>query len=264
MKLKQERSTDFKASVGQAQVTLQADWQKYLKPARRIGLEILIARDDKGKDLEISKGLTGDDENNGVIVAGNGRFVVRRGGMVVAAGGIGGGLEEDQTAQSFTLKGLSAGATKISLQGAARFSFPLDKADVVIDNPAAAEPQQAGDVTVAVKNQGAGRFWKVTFTQTPGRPPVVAEDVDGRIDKDSFVAVDDAGKEHQATLSDARGGELQLVMRGGQAADGTPLASYLATFATLQNRMPKQIRFKFVSQVFVKTVPLVLKDIALP
>lgn len=258
VKLKHERSTDFKASQGQAEVVLEADWQKHLKPSKRIDLEIKSAKDDKGAELEIVKGQSSDDDNNGVVVVGNGRFVMRRGGVVV-----GGAVAEESTTELFTLKSVTAGASRISLQGTARFSFPLEKSDVVFENPAAPEPQQTGDLTVAIKNLAAGRIWKVTLTHTPGRPPVAPEDIDGRIDKESFVAIDDAGKEHKATLNDSRA-EMQIFMRRGEVPDGTPLAAYQAVFPTLQGGKPKQIRFKFVSQVFVKTVPFAIKDVPLP
>ena len=259
VKLKQERSTDFKTSEGQAQLTLEADWQKYLKPSKRVDLEIRSATDDKGATLEATKSGLLDDGNDGLVVVGNGRFIVRQGGVVVGAM-----TSSQQTSQIFTLKGLSAGATRISLQGVARFSFPLEKTDVVFDKPGTADPQQAGDVTIALKNQGAGRFWKITLTHTPGRPAVNAEDIDGRIDKESFIALDDAGKEHKATLNESRGGDMQALLRGAEVPDGTPLATFQANFPTLQNRMPKEIRFKFVSQVFIKTVPFTLRDIPLP
>jgi hypothetical protein len=259
VKLKHERSTDFKATQGQAELVLEPDWQKYLKPSKRIGLEIKSARDDKGAELEIVKGQSGDDDNNnGVVVVGNGRFVMRRGGVVVGAA-----VNEEAMTELYTLKGVTAGASKISIQGAARFNFPLDKSDVVFENPAAPEPQQTGDLTIAIKNQGAGRIWKITLTHTPGRPEVAPEDIDGRVDKESFVAIDDAGKEHKGTLNDLRT-EIQIFMRRGELPDGTPLATYQAVFPTLQGKLPKQIRFKFVSQVFVKTVPFAIKDIPLP
>src|SRR6185436_10033486 len=86
MKLKHERSTDFKASQGQGEVVLEADWQKYLKPSKRIGLEIKSAKDDKGAELEVVKGLS-DEDNNGLVVVNNNRFIMRRNGVVVAAGG---------------------------------------------------------------------------------------------------------------------------------------------------------------------------------
>jgi len=259
LKLKHERSTDFKASQGQTEVVLEADWQKYLKPSKRVGLELKSAKDDKGAELEVLKGQTDDDNNGGMVVVNNNRFIMRRNGVVVAAGGLG----EETSSDTFTLKGMTAGTSRLTLQGTARFSFPLDKSDVVFENPASAEPQQTGDLTIAIRNQAGGRLWKITMTRTPGRPQVAPEDIDGRLDKDSFVAIDDAGKEHKANLNESRN-DLQVIMRGGELPDGTPLATYQAMFPTLQGRMPKQIRFKFVTQVFVKTVPFVIKDIPLP
>jgi hypothetical protein len=260
LKLKHERSTDFKASQGQTEVVLDADWQKYLKPSKKVGLELKSAKDDKGAELEVIKGQTDDDNNGGMVVVNNNRFIMRRNGVVVAAGGGGG---EESSSETFTLKGMTAGVSRITLQGTARFNFPLDKSDVVFENPAAAEPQQTGDLTITVKNQAGGRLWKIAMTRTPGRPQVTPEDIDARLDKDSFVAIDDAGKEHKAGLTESRT-DLQMLLRGAELPDGTPLATYQAVFPTLQGRMPKQIRFKFVTQVFVKTVPFVIKDIPLP
>ncbi|MBI3715519.1 MAG: hypothetical protein HY255_05955 [Betaproteobacteria bacterium] len=252
VKLQHERTTDFKSSNGEAHLLLEADWQKYLKPSRQVDLEIRAATDDKGGALEILKSVPGTEENE-VALWLNAR--VRRGG---------GGDTEQQNLQPFTLKGLSRGAVRLSLQGTAKFRFPLEKADILFDKPATAEPKQEGDVTISLKNQGDARIWRLTLTHTQGRPPVIPEDLDGAVDKESFVALDEAGKEHPATLHESRDKEARVVIRGAEMPEGTPLAIYQVVFPTLEGRMPKGIRFKFVSQVFVKSVPFVISDIPLP
>ncbi len=260
VKLKQERSTDFKTSDAQVQLSLAADWERYLKPSRRVVLEVRKATDDKGGALEVGTAEEVDDGNGGRIVIGGRRILMRLGGAVMVAA-----AADEEAAHFFTLKGLSPGATRITVQGLAQFMFPLEKKDVVFENPGADEPQQAGDVALALRSQGSGRAWRLTLSQTPGRPLVRPQDMDGRIDRESVVALDEAGKEHQGTLSDAGSREeMQMVMLGREVPAGTPLATFQAVFPTLQNRLPKKIRFKFVSQVFVKSVPFTLADIALP
>jgi hypothetical protein len=260
VKLKHERSTDWKTSEAQAQFTLEADWQKYLKPSKKVDLEIRKATDGQGTELEAVKAGTGDEGVEGIVAMGGGRFIMRRAGVIV-----GQVTAEEQTAQLFTLKGLRPGATRLTVQGVARFHFPLEKTDVVFSKPASGEAQQAGDVTISLKSMGGGRVWKIALSHTPGRPAVNPEDLDGRIDRESVVALDDAGKEHKGTVNESRPMEMQFVVRGGiEVPDGTPLLSFQALFPTLENRIPKEIHFKFVSQVFVKSVPFTLSDIALP
>jgi hypothetical protein len=257
VRIKQERSTDFKSSEGQVQVSFKADWQKYLKPSSRMDIDIKNVTDDKGAALEVQKTDEGIDDGNGGFV------VVRRGRMIVRqAGGM--ATSDEPNLQPFAFKGLSAGATRLSLQGVARFRFPLEKTDVVFEKPATADPQKVGDLLLGLRNMGNGRAWKLTLTHAPGRPPVDMSDLDTRLDAESFVALDDAGREYKGMLNEASATDDAFQRFRGEVPDGTPLATYHAMFPTLQNAQPKVIRFKFVSQVFVKSVPFALKDVPLP
>ncbi|HXX93474.1 MAG TPA: hypothetical protein VEN81_07555, partial [Planctomycetota bacterium] len=152
VKLKQERSTDFKAKTAQVQLTLDADWQKYLSPSKRYDLEIKKAADDRGGMLEVHRGEDAED-GNGQVMLGGGRVVMRRAVMMQ---GLAAGAEAP--AQTWTLKGLSPGASRLSIQGIARFSFPLEKTDVAFDKPAAADAKEAGDYTIALKSLVVGRL----------------------------------------------------------------------------------------------------------
>jgi hypothetical protein len=258
VKLKQERSTDFKAKVAQVQLSLDADWQKYLTPSKKYEIEIKKATDDKGATLEVHRGEDADEANAGLIVGG-GRIVMRRAVMMAGIGGAG-----ESTAQPWTLKGLSAGASRLSVAGVARFSFPLDKTDVTFDKPAAGESHEAGDYTIAMKSLVAGRLWSVTFTRSKGRPDTGPDDIENRLDKESLVAIDEDGNEHKGQLLPTHATVQVFVGGGGAVPEGTPLATFQAMFPTLRNRAPKEIRFKFVGQAFLKSVPFSLENVELP
>lgn len=255
VKLRHERSTDYKTIEGQVQLALEADWQRYLKPSKRVDLDISRATDDKGTTLEAFK--AGSDDPGEVLgIAANGRILMKQAG---AQGG-----DDVQPSQMFTLRGLTTGATRISLRARARFSFPLEKMDVVFDKPAAAKDQEAGELSISLKNQGAARIWRLTLTHIQGRPAVNPEALDARIDRESFVAVDDSGKEYPAILHESSSQERQVFRRGAEVPEGSPLAVYQVVFPSLEDRPAKQIRFKFVSEIFVKTVPFALDDFSLP
>jgi len=256
VKLKQERSTDFKTKNAQVQLTLDADWQKYLSPWKRYEIEIKKASDDKGGALEVRKGEDGED---GVIMAGGARIAMKRAIMMAGLPGAG------ESLQPWTLKGLSAGASRLTIHGVARFSFPLDKGDVTFDKPAAGDSREAGDYTIALKGLVANRLWSLTFTRAKGKPEGGApEDVESRLDKDSLVAIDEDGNEHKGQLIPTHASVQVFVGGGGAVPEGTPLATFQAMFPTLRNRAPKEIRFKFVGQAFVKSVPFTMENIELP
>jgi hypothetical protein len=258
VKLRHEHSTDFKTREGQVELALEADWLNPLKPSKRVEMTVQNATDDKGATLEAIRSES-DDEGNNVLVAANGRILLQRAGNP-------GGAEAPtaQPVQVFFLKGLRSGATRVSLSGKARFRFPLEKSDLVFDKPATADALQEGGYSFSLRNQGTNRVWRLTLTAVQGGQAINPEDVDGCIDRESIVAVDDAGKEHPATLHSSRGSDRDVVLRGGQVPAGTPLAVYQVVFPTLEERAVKTIRFKVLTQVFVKTVPFAFNDIPLP
>jgi hypothetical protein len=256
VRLKQERSTDFKApKTAQVQLSLDADWQKYLNPSRRYEIDLKKAVDDKGAALEIRRGE--DDDASNMFVGGGGRIVVKR--AMVMAGGVG---NAEPTPQPFTLKGLSSGATRVSLQGTVRFSFPLDKVDVVFEKAAAGETKDVGDYSITLRPLVANRLWSLSFARAKGRPEGGQEDVDSRLDKDSLVAIDDDGTEHKGMFIPTHASVA--FVGGGALPEGAPLATYQTNFQTLRNRTPKEIHFKFVSQAFVKSVPFAFDGLELP
>jgi len=258
VKLKQERSTDFKApKTAQVQLSLDADWQKYLSPSKRYEVDLKKAVDDKGATLEIRKGE--DDDGTNMFVGGGGRIVVKRAMMVAGVGGMNG----DPQPQPFTLKGLSAGATKLTLQGVVKFSFPLDKVDVLFEKAAAGETKDVGDYSITLRPLVANRLWSLSFARAKGKPEGGQEDVDNRLDKDSLVAIDDDGTEHKGMFIPTHA-SVAFVGGGGALPEGTPLATYQTNFQTLRNRTPKEIRFKFVGQAFVKSVPFSFDNLDLP
>ncbi len=259
VKLKQERSTDFKTKIAQVQLSLDADWQKYLSPWKKYDIDLKKASDDKGGALEVHRGEDADDGNGGVMVAGGARIVMKRAIMMAGIPGAG-----DPASQPWTLKGLSAGATRLTIQGVARFSFPLDKGDVTFDKPTTGESREAGDYTIGLKSLVANRLWSLTFSRTKGRPEAAPEDVEGRLDKDSLAAIDDDGNEHKGQLIPTHASVQVFVGGGGAVPEGTPVATFQAMFPTLRNRAPKEIRFKFVGQAFVKSVPFTLENVELP
>jgi len=262
VRLKQERSTDFKARTAQIQLSLEADWQKHLSPSKRYEIEVRKAVDDKGGTLEVRKGEDWDDPN-GVMVAGGARIVMMK-RAVMMAGGAGGALE---TVQPFTLKGLTSGATRVTLQGVAKFTFPLDKTDVKFEKPGASETREAGDYSIALKNLASGRLWTLTFARAKGKGDAGSvEDIDGRLDKESMVAVDEDGAEHKATLIPTTASGIQIMVGPGGVVqpEGTPLATYQVMFPALRNKPIKELRFKFVGQAFVKQVPFAFEGLELP
>jgi hypothetical protein len=260
VRLKQERTTDFKATSTQIQLSLEADWQKYLAPAKRIEFDLRNATDDKGGTLEVQKAEEVDDGGAGFVVVNNNRVVVRRGGRLIARP-----VVEEPMAQPFTLKGVDPGARKFSIQGVARFYFPLDKAEVVFEKPGTGEPQQTGDVAIALKSIGSGRFWTLTFTKAAGRGEGNWDDIESRLDPESLTALDENGKEHKGQLNPGGNQNLEMFVNPGRGVpEGLPLATFQAVFPTLQKQTAKEIRFKFVTQVFVKSIPFKLDDVPLP
>lgn len=260
VRLRQERSTDFKARTAQIQLSLDADWQKHLSPARRYEIEVRKAVDDKGGSLDVRKGEDWDDPNG--VLMGGARIVMKR--AVMMAGGAGGAPD---AVQPFTLKGLSPGATRVTLQGVAKFTFPLDKTDVKFEKPGASETREAGDYSIALKNLASGRLWTLTFARAKGKGDAGSvEDVDGRLDKESMVAVDEDGAEHKATLIPTTASGIQIMVGPGGVVqpEGTPLATYQVMFPALRNKPIKELRFKFVGQAFVKQVPFAFEGLELP
>jgi hypothetical protein len=257
VRLRHEHSTDFKTAEGQVELAIESDWQRSLKPSRKVDLDLRTVVDDKGAVLELAKSET-EDEGSDLVVMANGRVLGRQ--VRIRPEG------DDRSApvQSLTFKGLKPGATRISIRGRARFRFPLEKSELVFEKPASGEPVVEGSLSFSFRNQGATRIWKLTLTQVQGAPPMNPEDLDGRIDVDSFVAVDDTGKTHPATLNASREDERRQRVRGAPAPAGAPLAEYQVVFPTLEERTVKTIRFKYLSQVFVKTVPFAFADVPLP
>lgn len=248
-KVRYERVTDFKEKSAKVYLTFAADHEKYLKPARRYELDLAKATDDQGTSLEIKSGIEGDDFNRLF----GGKIVVR------VAGGV--ALADPDTAQSFTLRGLSAGATRVELSGTARFSFPLGHTEVSFTQFDRPETKEVGDFSITLERAAAGRIWTVTFRSA--KPAgAVYDEVTQRVDASSVVAVDEDGTEHRADTFGASN-ETAVFRRPGAQEYGTQVV-YQARFTTLRGKGVKAFRFKFVEGMYEKRVPFAFKGVELP
>jgi hypothetical protein len=252
LKMRLERSTDFKDRKATLHLTLGADYERYLKPSKKIDLEIARATDDKGTALEARAG-TGAEEDDFIGL----RRVIRvMPGMPTAP----------EAGQPFFLKGLAPGATRVTLSGTARFSFPLDLREVVFDKVEAGEAREAGDYTVKIERLVARRFWTVSIRKTRGKGDGAgAQDLDARLDKDSGVAVDEDGTEHKGVFTPSLDREMQIVVGpGGVVQESGGGGTYQLSFPSLGAKKARQLKFRFVDSTFVKPVPLKFEGLELP
>ncbi len=117
-----ERGTDFKGKTASATVTLAADWDRRLKPSKIVEIDLAKASDGLDSALEISAADAGV-----VVVRGVPGAQLRVAGMNFP--------EPGENVRTFSLKNLSPAATRIDLEGVARFTFPLDYKDVRFEKP---------------------------------------------------------------------------------------------------------------------------------
>jgi hypothetical protein len=240
-----ERGTDFKGKTASATVTLAADWDKRLKPSKIVEIDLAKASDGLDSAVEISAADAGV-----VVVRGVPGAQLRVAGMNFP--------EPGENVRSYSLKNLSPAATRIDLEGVARFTFPLDYKDVRFEKPGTVESRDLGDTTVRVSRGGSTEIWMVSFHKNPSATtPSWSRTIGQRFDADSFVVVDADGNEFTGTMrAPNRGRQVDLMSDVSvwfQAA--IPRNSTVAV---------KEVRFRFVDQTLVKTLPFKFTGLALP
>jgi len=252
--LRLTRSTDFKVRSSVLACALEADHDPTVKPSRDRDLELIRATDDKGTLLEIRQG---DDPEDGQQQQVFNRFRINR---ALRAGIV------TQTAPSlWSLKGLPADARKVSLYGQVRFRFPLDRADVKIENPQGGESRELGDYTVRLDASNNKR-WTLSFRKTKGSTsPQAFEEILRRLDAEAAVAIDEDGMEHRGTLAPAPDTmAANIVIVNGQVQETVDALGFLFQFPTLKAKAIKELRFRFADKLFEKLVPFALEDVELP
>lgn len=259
--MKLERSTDFKAKKASLFLTLDADHEKYLKPSKNPDLEITKALDDRGTALEVREG-EGEDEAANVL---GGRAFAK---VFIAAGGAAlGGGDSALGQKSYTIRGLADGASRISLQGTARFRFPLETREIKFEKPDTGMTRETTDYTLRLEAQGNRQQWNVVFRRkkaSAGATGTLQEEVEQRLDAESIAGIDEDGAEHKGTLvsQDMRMAAIRVV--NGRIVQESDAATFIARFPTARLKPLKEIRFKFSDATFVKSVPFVLEGVELP
>ncbi len=240
-----ERGTDFKGKTASATVTLAADWDKRLKPSKIVEIDLAKASDGLDSTLEISAADAGV-----VVVRGVPGAQLRVAGMNFP--------EPGENVRTFSLKNLSPAATRIDLEGAARFTFPLDYKDVRFEKPGTVESRDLGDTTVRVSRGGATEIWMVSFHKNPSATtPSWSRTIGQRFDADSFVVVDADGNEFTGTMRPPN--------RGRQIDPMSDVSVWYQAAIPRNSTVPvKEVRFRFVDQTLVKTLPFKFTGLALP
>jgi hypothetical protein len=259
LSLKMERSTDFKSKTASLQLGMDAEAEKYLKPTKHVEIALTRAQDDRGGALELK------DED---LVQGMGGRVVMGGAVVMRAWAMaGGGPGLAPPPKSFTLGGLSAGASRITLQGTARFCFPLESREIRLAKPDSGPAQDTSDYLVKIEPQG-GRRWNVTFRRkkpAEGGGGGLIEDVEQRLDLDSLAGIDEDGAEHKGLFQPSRdtmAARIRVV--NNRVVQEMDTIAFLAQFPTLKAKSLKELRFRFADATFVKSVPFTIEGIELP
>ncbi len=240
------RKTDFKETTTTATLVLASEHLQYLKPLSRVRFEIAKAVDDKGAELTVKPAIGGDN----VIMGG--------GGMVImGVGGLGGGM--DALHRTFHATGFAPGATAVkSLKGTATFSFPLAHTTLKFSAPASNDRESAGDFAfriVALR----GKAIEFEVARAKGNEPLPQDEIERRLDMESFVLVDADGKEHKAESVTPAGGEAIMIGPGGVERK----IRYRASF-DIRPQNAKEWRFRFIDKTFDKTVPFEFADVRVP
>jgi len=239
-----DRNNDFKARTVSVTCLLLADWDKRLKPSKIVDLEVSKATDDQGTLLEVT-----------AVDAGN----FFRGGPGVQIR-VGGGFLQDgwESSRNFALRGLQPTATSVTLEGTARYTFPLDQREVKIEKPANSENKDLGDTIVRLTRSGTPENWTISFHKPPSSStPGWGKTIGQRFDPDSFVVVDQDGAEFTATL--------RTVGRGRQFQDvGDAGIWYQGVVQRNTAKAIKEVKFRFVDQTLIKSAPFKFSALALP
>jgi hypothetical protein len=240
-----QRNNDFKARSVFLTLTLQGDWDKRIKPSRIVEIELAKALDNQGTALEIMP----YDAN-----------MVFRGGPGMQLR-VGVGMQQDawDNSRVFTLRGVNPAAASVDLEGTARFSFPLDQREIKFEKPAVTETRDLGDTTVRLSHSGTPEIWNLSFHKAPSsNTPGWARTIGQRFDPDSFVVVDQDGGEFPASMRSANRG------RAFQEAASEVGLWYQAIVQRAPGKAIKEVRFRFVDQTLVKSMPFKFTALALP
>lgn len=240
-----DRNNDFKARTVSATVVIQGDWDKRLRPSKIVDIEVARATDDLGTALEV------------VPVDANTFF---RGPGVQLRVGVGIVQDGSENSRSFALRGLQPAAASVTLEGTARYTFPLDQREIKIEKPGNSETKDMGDTMVRIsRNNNTPETWSLSFHKTPtSTTPGWARSIGQRFDPDSFVVVDQDGAEFTAVL--------RPIGRGRQFQDAAAEVGLWYQGVAQRNtaKAIKEIRFRFVDQTLVKSAPFKFTALALP
>ena len=259
-----QRDSDFKKLTVAAQISIATLWEGRLKPLKRVRYEFTEAKDEAGRAIEVLGAA--DIENQ--FMAGGAGFVFR---MLGAAGG--GAGEEMDFLRMFELKGISPEAKSLAvLKGRAIVSFPHPPVGVEFKEPESGTTQTVGDVVVKVKKMEISKNRvSLLISKAKGDGIVPQDEVLGRLESGSVVAVDEDGQEHAGEIMPAanEGGGMGMIVIGGPG--GGPGGNeqdqgqlYYAKFADLNKKDIKSFRFRFSDALFEKSVPFEIKGVKLP
>jgi hypothetical protein len=241
-----ERSTDFKGKTVSGTVTLVADWDKRLKPSKIVEIDLAKASDGLDSAIDISAADAGV-----MVVRGVPGAQIRVAGMNFP--------EPGENTRAFSLKNVSPLATRIDLEGVARFTFPLDYKDIKFERPGSIESRDLGDTTVRIARGGATEIWTLSFHKNPSsNTPSWSRTISQRFDADSFTVVDSEGNEFPASMRapSLRGRQMDLASETG--------VWYQAAIPRNPALAIKEVRFRFVDQTLVKTLPFKFTGLPLP
>jgi hypothetical protein len=241
-----ERSTDFKGKTVSLTATLTADWDRRLKPSKIVEIDLSKASDGQGSPIDISAADAGM-----MVVRGMPGAQIRVAGMNFPDAG--------ENTRAFLLKGLSPDATRIDLEGVARFTFPLDYKDIRFEKPGTVESRDLGDTTVRLARGGASEIWTLSFHKNPSSTtPSWSRTISQRFDADSFVVVDTEGNEFTGSMRapSLRGRQMDMASEVG--------VWYQAAIPRNPSNMIKEVRFRFVDQTLVKSLPFKFSALPLP
>jgi len=241
-----ERNTDFKGKTALATVTLQADWDRRVKPSKIVDIDVTRVADDQNSPLEVSAADAGV-----VIVRGVPGAQLRLNGMVFP--------EPGENNRAFTLRNLSPAATRIEVEGIARFTFPLDYRDIRFEKPGTVESRDLGDTTVKLARGGSTEIWTLSFHKSPAATtPSWSRMISQRFDPESFVVVDQEGNEFTGTMRapNIRGRQFEAASEVG--------VWYQAVIPRNPANPIKEVRFRFVDQTLVKSLPFKFRGLPLP
>ncbi|RPH48258.1 MAG: hypothetical protein EHM91_04565 [Planctomycetota bacterium] len=237
-----QRNNDFKARTVVMTVSIQADWDKRLKPSKIVEIDLTRAVDDQGTALDIK---TFD-----------GNMVFRGGPGVQLRVGVGMAMDALDNTRSFMFSNVNPAAAAIELEGTARYTFPLDQREIKFEKPGATETRDVGDTTIRLNRTGNPENWTLSFHRAPSAAATGwGRTIAQRFDPDSFVVVDQDGTEFP--------GVLRSQNRGRQVSEEMGV-----WFQGFVQRTPgktiKEVRFRFVDQTLVKSVPFKFTAVPLP